>query len=208
MAFDEIQFPLKVSFGSLGGICFSTEVVTTDGGQEKRNQNWSQARRRYDAQTGVRTVSDAMLLSAFFQARAGRARGFRLRDWSDYSSALDGVSTPAATDQEIGTGDGSTVSFQLVKNYGDDDVLYTRSIRKPVSGSLKVAVNGTVLDDGWSVDASTGALAFANAPSSGSLITAGFLFDVPVRFDTDQLLIAAQDQRQAKAEIPLLEIRV
>ncbi|NDE91390.1 MAG: TIGR02217 family protein, partial [Alphaproteobacteria bacterium] len=44
MAFDEIQFPLRVGFGSSGGPAFSTEIITVDGGYERRNQNWSQAR--------------------------------------------------------------------------------------------------------------------------------------------------------------------
>jgi uncharacterized protein (TIGR02217 family) len=207
MAFDEIQLPLKVGFGATGGPLFSTEVITIDGGYERRNQNWSQARRRYDARTGVRSVTDAALLSAFFHARAGRARGFRLKDWSDFSSAADGTSTPNWEDQIIGTGDGGTIAFQLVKNYGSGGATHRRAIQKPVNGSVIIGVDGVQQLTGWSVNAATGIVTFAGPPATGETVTAGFLFDVPVRFDTDQLRLTAEDTQQARAEIPLIEVR-
>src|ERR1700722_16006270 len=109
MAFDEIDIPLHVSFGSSGGPAFSTEVVVIDSGYERRNQNWSQARRSYDAKTGVRSAADVGTLLSFFLARAGRARGYRLKDWSDYTSAADGITAPGFTDQTIASGDGATL---------------------------------------------------------------------------------------------------
>ena len=39
MAFREIQFPTKISFGAIGGPGFSTDVVTVRSGREKRNAN-------------------------------------------------------------------------------------------------------------------------------------------------------------------------
>src|SRR5580704_14956913 len=117
MSFDEIELPLRVGFGSSGGPSFSTEVVVIDSGYERRNQNWSQARRVFDARTGVRSASDAATMLNFFHARAGKARGFRLKDWSDFTSAADNISTPNFSDQLIATGDGSTNVFQLIKNY-------------------------------------------------------------------------------------------
>lgn len=208
MAFDEIQFPLKVGFGASGGPQFSTDVITIDGGYERRNQNWSQARRKYDARTGLRTAIDGSLLAAFFHARAGRARGFRLKDWSDCTSAADGKSTPQFNDQTIGTGDGTTLTFQLVKNYGGGGVVHARIIRKPVSGSVEIGVDGVKLTTGWSVDTTTGIVTFAAPPQPGEVITAGYQFDVPVRFDTDQLGITSEDDRQTRAAIPLIEVRV
>src|SRR5581483_10682194 len=130
MSFDEIQIPLHVSFGSAGGPAFSTEIVVIDSGYERRNQNWSQARRGYDARTGVRSAGDAGALLNFFHARAGRARGFRLKDWSDFTSAADGVSSPAFDDQMVATGDGATFSFQLIKNYSSDAITHQRVITK------------------------------------------------------------------------------
>ena len=207
MSFDEVRLPLKVGYGSEGGPVFATEVVTIEGGYERRNQLWSQARRKFDARTGVRGAADAALLLAFFQARAGRARGFRLQDWSDFSSAVDGVAAPHWDDQSLGTGDGVATVFQLVKNYGSGGVTHQRLIRKPVAGSVTVGVNNVQATSGWSVDVATGLVTFAVAPAAGHVITAGYQFDVPVRFDTDQLNLTATDAHLAKAVVPLIEIR-
>jgi len=208
MAFDEVSFPLKVRYGTHGGPQFATDIVTIAGGYERRNQRWSQARRCFDARTGVVSASDAALLLAFFHARVGRARGFRLKDWNDFSSARDGVSAPNFQDQIIGTGDGSTTCFQLVKIYGSCGVSHKREIRKPVSGSVLVGVDGVLYETEWSVDVTTGIVAFAQAPASGLVINAGFQFDVPVRFNTDQLNLSAVDGRLDEADIPLIEVRV
>jgi uncharacterized protein (TIGR02217 family) len=208
MSFDEIQLPLRVGFGSQGGPNFSTEIIVVESGYERRNQNWAHARRVYDARTGVRTAPDAATLLTFFHARAGRARGFRLKDWSDYSSAADNISAPTFQDQLLGTGDGITTQFQLVKTYASGGVTHTRAIAKPVAESALVGVNGAQLATSWSVNAATGLVTFATAPASGQILTAGFLFDVPVRFDTDYLPLSAETYATSQAEVPLVEIRV
>ena len=208
MAFDEIELPLRVGFGSSGGPSFSTEIIVVDSGYERRNQNWSQARRVYDARWGVRSSADAATLLAFFHARAGKARGFRVRDWSDFTTAADNISAPAFADQAIATGDGTTTVFQLIKNYASGGITHQRVITKPVSGSLLIGVNGTQLMSGFSVDATTGLVTFATAPTSGQSITAGFTFDVPVRFDADQLSLNAENYTMYKADVPLVEVRI
>jgi uncharacterized protein (TIGR02217 family) len=208
MAFDEIELPLRVGFGSGGGPSFSTEIIVIDSGYERRNQNWGQARRVFDARTGVRSAADAATLLAFFHARAGRARGFRLKDWSDCTTAADNISASAFTDQTIATGDGATTIFQLIKNYASGGVTHQRVIAKPVAGSVLIGVNGTQLFSGFSVDTTTGLVTFATAPAAGRSITAGFQFDVPVRFDTDQLTLTAENYAMHKADVPLVEIRV
>lgn len=208
MAFDEVRLPLKVGYGAGGGPSFLTEVVTIDNGFERRNQVWSQARRKYDARTGVRSLEDAAVLVAFFQARAGRARGFRLKDWADYSSAGDGVSAPTAVDQLLAIGDGVTKNFQLVKTYRSGGVSYARRVTKPVGGSVMIAVDGVVAMTGWSVVETTGTVMFSVAPVAGARVTAGFLFDVPVRFDTDYLDLTAREPHLYEGKVPLIEIRV
>lgn len=208
MAFDEIALPLPIGFGSSGGPAFSTEVVVIDSGYERRNQNWSQARRSFDARSGVRSATDAATLLNFFHARAGRARGFRLKDWSDFSSAADGTSVSVWSDQSLGTGNGTAVSFQLVNNYASGGVTHQRLIKKPVSGSVTIGVNGTQVASGWSVNTTNGLVTFAAPPANGQSVTAGFRFDVPVRFDTDQLALTAQNFRMYQTEIPIVEIRV
>jgi len=207
MSFDEITLPLRVGFGSTGGPNFSTEIIVVANGFERRNQNWAQARRVFDARTGVRSSTDAATLLNFFHARAGRARGFRLKDWSDYSSNPDNISAPAYSDQVIGTGDGATVAFQLVKNYSSG-VTHARTIKKPVAGSVVIGLDGAPLGTGWSVDATTGVITFASAPAAGQTITAGFLFDVPVRFDTDYLSLSAENYAAYQADVPIVEIRI
>lgn len=208
MSFDEIELPLRVGFGSNGGPNFSTEIIVVDSGFERRNQNWAQARRVFDAKAGVRSASDAAALLNFFHARAGRARGFRLRDWSDYSSADDNVSAPSFSDQTIGLGDDGTINFQLVKNYANGGVTHARTINKPVSGSVVIGVGGALLGSGWSVDNTTGIVTFSIPPAGGQTITAGFLFDVPVRFDTDYLPLSAENYASYQADVPIVEIRV
>lgn len=208
MIFDEINLPLRVAGGAESGAWFSTDVVATANGFEKRNQNWREPRRRFDVGTGLRNLKDLAVLRCFFLARAGRARGFRIRDWTDYSSAPDHVSTPKATDQNIGTGDNTQMLFQLCKTYPDAQNPHKRLITKPVAGSVVVALDGATQTTGWSVDVTAGLLTFAAPPAAGQKITAGFLFDVPVRFDTDQLSSEAADANLARVKIPLIEIRV
>lgn len=208
MSFDEIQIPLRIGFGSGGGPTFSTEIITIDGGFERRNQNWSQARRKYDARTGLRSAADAATLLAFFQARAGRARGFRLKDWQDFSSASNGTGATGFTDQSIGSGTGTATQFQLKKNYSSGSSTHSRDIKKPVTGTVSIAVNGSQMLSGWSVNIATGLVTFSTAPANGTSITAGFQFDVPVRFDTDSLSLTAEDFQRLSADIPIIEIRV
>ncbi len=208
MSFDEVRLPLRARYGASGGPQFATEIVTVQGGYERRNQRWQQARRLYDARTGVTSAAEAAVLIAFFHARAGRARGFRLKDWADFSSAANGVSDPVFTDQMIGTGDGAKTVFQLVKNYGAGAATHAREIRKPVEESVLIGVDGVAYETGWSVDNTTGLVTFAQAPASGAVVTAGFMFDVPVRFDTDRLNITAQDAHLAEGDVPLIEVRV
>lgn len=208
MSFDEVELPLRVGFGSKGGPNFSTEVIVIESGFERRNQNWAQARRVYDARAGVRSAEDAATLLTFFHARAGRARGFRLKDWSDYSSAADNVAAPAFDDQTLATGDGSTTNFQLVKNYASGGVAHARDITKPVATTVLIGVNGAQLTTGWSVDTTTGIVTFATAPAEGATVTAGYVFNVPVRFDTDYLPLSAENYAAYQAEVPIVEIRV
>jgi uncharacterized protein (TIGR02217 family) len=208
MSFDEIELPLRVGFGSTGGPAFSTDIVVIDSGFERRNQNWSQARRTFDARTGVRSAADASTLLTFFLARTGRARGFRLKDWSDFTSASDNISPPAFTDQTVATGNGTTLIFQLVKNYTSGSVTHTRTITKPVAGSVVIGVNGVHQTSGFNVDTTTGLVTFASPPGAGQSITAGFQFDVPARFDNDQLALTTENYSMYKSDIPIVEIRV
>jgi len=207
MAFHEIRFPDNISRGARGGPERRTQIVELSSGDEERNASWANSRRRYDAAYGVRRTDDLAAVVAFFEARNGRLYGFRWRDWGDYKSCLPS-STPAASDQSIGNGDGVTTAFQLVKSYTSGAQTWTRTITKPVAGTVVVALGGTVQNTGWSVDTTTGLITFATAPANGAAITAGFEFDVPVRFDTDRLDVTHDIERLGSiTTIPLIEVR-
>ncbi len=207
MAFHEVRFPDDISRAARGGPERRTQIVELASGDEERNASWANSRRRYDVAYGIRRADDLAAVVAFFEARNGRLHGFRFKDWADYKSCLPSA-IPAATDQAIGTGDGSTKTFQLVKRYVSGAQSWTRTIGKPVAGSVAIALNGTPTPSGWSVDAATGLVTFSAAPAAGVAITAGFAFDVPVRFDTDMLDITLDLERLGSiTSIPLVEIR-
>ncbi|SHF32398.1 TIGR02217 family protein [Ruegeria intermedia] len=207
MAFHEVRFPDDISRGARGGPERRTQIVELASGDEERNASWANSRRRYDVAYGIRRADDLAAVVAFFEARNGRLYGFRFKDWADWKSCLPSQ-TPAATDQLIGTGDGTTTDFQLVKAYASGTQTWNRAITKPVAGSVTVAIDGVEQATGWSIDTTTGLVTFNAAPASGVSITAGFEFDVPVRFDTDTLDVTLDLERLGSiTSIPLLEIR-
>jgi uncharacterized protein (TIGR02217 family) len=209
MAFDEIRFPVAISRGSSGGPERRTEIVTTASGHEERNTRWADSKRRYNAGFGVKSLNDIHEVVAFFEERRGRLHAFRWKDHADFKSCApqDAI---AATDQAIGVGDGATATFQLVKRYGTGLRDHVRVISKPVAGSVVIAVNGTTTTN-FTLDAATGLITFpgGSIPGTGAEVTAGFAFDVPVRFDTDQLSINLTNFAGGDIpEIPVVEVRL
>jgi uncharacterized protein (TIGR02217 family) len=209
MAFHEVRFPASLSLGSVGGPERRTEIVTLANGFEERNTPWAQSRRRYDAGLGMRSLDDLETLIAFFEARQGQMHGFRWKDWTDFRSC-PASREPGALDQVIAIGDGVTNTFQLTKTYRSEAQSYTRSIVKPVAGTVRVAVQGTPLVEtvGFEVDVTRGILTLADPPDVGVQVTAGFEFDVPVRFDTDRLVLSmASFQAGEVPSVPVVEVR-
>jgi uncharacterized protein (TIGR02217 family) len=188
-AFDEVRFPVQISRRSTGGPERLTEIVSLASGHEERNSRWADSRRRYNAGIGIRSLDDLHEVIAFFEERRGRLHGFRWKDHADWKSCPPGAAT-SPFDQAIGMGDGTTAAFQLVKRYGTGLRDYLRIITKPVVGSVRVAVDGTESPH-VTVNAATGIVTFAagHIPPPAALVTAGFEFDVPVRFDTDRLAV-------------------
>jgi uncharacterized protein (TIGR02217 family) len=207
-AFHEVLFPLDIALGSAGGPERRTEIVALASGREERNARWAHSRRRYDAGYGIKTFEALAQVIAFFEERRGMLHGFRWRDRLDHSSAAPGVAV-SALDQPIGVGDGETTEFALVKTYGGAYAPYGRPIGKPVSGSVRVAIDGVELESGFTCDMTTGVVTLAEPPGLGEAVSAGFLFDVPVRFDTDYLEIdLSAFAAGAIPKIPLVEIRL
>ena len=210
--FHETRFPTAISRAAHGGPERRTDVVVLGSGAEERNARWANSRRSYNAGYGVKSLNDLHAVIAFFEERRGRLHGFRWRDPSDWKSCPP-ESTPSPLDQQIGTGDGATISFQLVKTYGSAFNPWPRDIKKPVAGTALIAVNAVaqVPTTAYTVDAATGLVFFqpGHIPAVGHAITAGFEFDVPVRFDTDKLEINIQGFRHgAIPSIPIVEIRL
>ncbi len=210
MAFHEVRFPAGISRGASGGPERRTEIVTLGSGHEERNQRWADSRRRYDAGYGVRGTDDLYAVIAFFEERRGRLHGFRWKDWSDYKSCAP-LEQVSATDQVIGTGDDTEIDFQLVKAYGADFAPWTRTIAKPVAGTIKVALDGAEQAEGadYTLDATTGIVSFTSPPGNNVEITAGFEFDVPARFDTDRLAVNLEMFSHGDIpNIPIVELRL
>lgn len=204
MAFDETpRFPDDISLGSKGGPEFSTAILQLASGYEKRNQNWIMALHRYNIAYGIKDAADMDVVRAFFFARGGRFRGFRIKDWADY--------TVGATTLSV-AGDGIETDFQLEKQYTSGSITYVRNLIKPISGTLSgVTVNAVPQTEGvdFTVDYTTGIMTFGTPPGSGHAVAITALeFDVPVRFDTDMLDVEHEFwEIQSVPNIPITEIR-
>ncbi|WP_299145026.1 DUF2460 domain-containing protein [uncultured Tateyamaria sp.] len=210
MQFHEVRFPASLSFGSVGGPERRTEVVTLANGYEERNTPWAHSRRRYDAGLGLRSLDDIETLISFFEARMGQMYGFRWKDWSDFKSSAASAE-PAFNDQTIARGNAVQDAFPLLKVYRSGDNSYARPISKPVLGSVRIGLGRDEMKEGvdYEVDVSTGIVTFQHAPEEDVEITAGFEFDVPVRFDTDQIQTSVSSfQAGSVPNVPIIEVRV
>ena len=210
MAFHEVRFPANLSFGSVGGPERRTEIVALTNGYEERNTPWAQSRRRYDAGVSLRSLDDIGDLIAFFEARQGQLNGFRWKYWADYKSCKASAGV-RFDDQLIGTGDGAATDYQLTKSYESGAEAQSRVIAKPVAGTVRIGLQGDELQEGvhYTVDAATGIVTFASPPAVGERITAGYEFDVPVRFDTDRIQVSvASFQAGDVPQVPVVEVRL
>ncbi|WP_282059981.1 DUF2460 domain-containing protein [Roseobacter litoralis] len=210
MQFHDVRFPAKLSFGSVGGPERRTDVVAISNGFEERNAPWAHSRRRYDAGVGIRSLDDVDVMIAFFEARFGQLYAFRWKDWSDYRSCKPSLDI-TAFDQNLGEGDGIQVDYQITKTYQSGIHTYVRPISKPVIATLKVAVGSVEMQEAvdYVVDAATGVIRFTVPPQLGASVTAGFEFDVPVRFDTNSIQTSvASFQAGEIPTVPIIEVRL
>lgn len=181
---DNVRLRVSVERGAVGGPRFMTTVHSALSGHEHRLAEWDECRGEWDISYGIQDKDDLLDVVKLFYSRLGRFYPFRFKDWSDFESAAN---------EAIGTGDGSTATFQLKKTYTDGVRSYVRVIKLPVSGTLVVKVNGVTKTETthYTVNYSTGVITFTggNIPSNGHAVTATFQFDVPVRFDEDHLKV-------------------
>ncbi len=210
--FHEVRFPSDVALGASGGPVRRNEIISLGSGFEHRNAKWQDAKRRYDAGFGIRTVDDLHDVIGFFEERQGSLYGFRFHDPVDWKSCKPSI-TVSDIDQLIATGDGTTTVFQLIKIYGGGVAPYVRTVSKPVAGSVQVAVDGQpgVVGTDFTIDHTCGEVTFLPSaiPGAGAQITAGYEFDVPVRFDLDQLTVNLNAFEAGEIpSIPLVEVRI
>ena len=214
MAFHEVRFPTDISLRSTGGPERRTEIVVLGSGYEERNQRWADSKRKYDAGYGVKTLDDLYKVIDFFEERRVRLHGFRWKEKTDYKSGKPQMPV-TMLDQLIGTGDGSTATFQLKKTYGGVYSAYARDVKKPVQGTVLIAVNGVLQTEGagndYAINTTTGVVTFdaGSIPPNTHEVRAGFEFDVPVRFDTDELRLSIEGIKHGQIpNIPIVEVRV
>lgn len=207
MSFHDTLFPAALSFGSSGGPERRTEIIALANGHEARNATWAHARRRYDAGLGLRSLDDVHEVLSFFEARRGMLYAFRWKDWADWKSCAPSAEI-SPIDQEIAVGDGATTAFALSKAYSSGGETYVRPIAKPEAGSVRVAIDG-VETFGFEIDEATGIVTLVEAPAAGAVVTTGFRFHVPVRFDTDRIEVnLAAFEAGEIPSIPIIEVRV
>ena len=206
-SFHDVSFPLSLAFGASGGPVRKVHITSLASGGELRNSPHGHSRRHYNAAAGIKSHSDLQKLVAFFEARHGQLYSFRFKDPVDNLSCEIGK-TPAPTDQFIGYGDGEKESFQLYKNYADAAGQYRRKITKPVAGSVSFALDGVAIDPSeFDLDVLTGLVTFSVAPETDNVITAGFAFDVPVRFAGDRLDLSLEAFGAGElTQVPLMEV--
>ncbi len=209
MAFIETpRFPVDIAFGSSGGPLFDTSVIILSSGFEQRNANWSEPLRRWDVSHGINTEADMNTLLLFFNAMSGRTHGFRFKDFTDFKS-VSPEATVGFNDMILGTGDGAKTVYQIIKNYITGSQTQIKTIKKTVTGTVRVALDAVEQFSGFTLDNNLGTITFSVAPAGGVVVGAGYEYDVPVRFDMDNLEISltAFTARNLPA-MPVREIRL
>lgn len=216
MGFHDVRFPTRDEWGGSGGPGNSTAVLTMDSGQERRVVRWSEFRHTFDVAWQVKQFDLLAEVKEFYLSRGGLANSFRYKDWIDYNTTSLGHdwegdnSPPTDVDQQLGVGDGTTTTFQLVKRYEDDAGSYVRPLHKIVDGTTVIALDGSPTASGWSVNLTTGVVTFDTAPALGVVVTGGCEFDVEVRFGdaVDQVLAINADSFGSGSvpTLPLVEV--
>lgn len=200
LVFIDETLPQFVSYGATGGPTFKTTITEGHTGRERRNVNWSKARWKFSFSGALLTAEAYDELRAVFYVVKGRYSGFRFSDPVDYQM----------TDEQIAEGDGSTTTFELYKAYTFGTETYNRRILKAASGTDVVKVNG-VTKSGAGVDytfyPNTGYIVFNTPPSNTHPIVVSCDFDVPVRFNVDEINMTYEGYASQTAEtIDLIDI--
>lgn len=219
--FIDIYLPSSVpGYPCLSSPRFSTTITSASDGDEGRNRNWKHPLRKFKLPAGEarnwEVIADLMDMALIL---SGPWKSFAWRDPLDFASirlatanekTADILERLSPIDQNFGTGDGLTRVFQLTKLYQRGSFTYSRPILLPILDSLQLADAGAAIDAGFSVTRQGGVVTFDVAPLAGHALTWGGLFDIPVRFDSDEALDGVIQAFEAGgfAEINLDETRL
>lgn len=201
MSYLPVPFPSEIAPEPTGGPSYSTDLASTLSGDEQRNQNWSEARHTYEMSHGIKTARDFKKIGAHFRMAKGRLHMFRVTDWADFECARDEGVLMMITSTE----------YQLAKQYGDEPgFLVQRRITRPIVETVEIWKDN-VPTTGYTLSAETGRIVFDSAPGA-SVLECAFNFDVPCRYDTDQLkailvnLVDSDESLISWDTVPLAEV--
>lgn len=203
--FLDIRFPDDISSGSSGGPSYRTSVVESLNGKKKKNIIWTYPLHIYDVSYAVKTRLELEAVIDFFHVCQGRANNFRFKDWADFKSCSV-LQAIAPTDQVIGVGNGVITSFQLIKTYSRLGFSKTRKITKPIASTVVAALNGTTTTAFTLND--LGVITFASPPAPGVTISAGYEFDVPCEFGSDDLETSLDTYISGSTTLEIREVRL
>lgn len=200
------RFPDNIAFGATVGPTYLTVVTPVYSGRDGRIAAWSQSRIRFEVGRRAMNAADTASLDAFFRAVKGRAYGFRIKDWTDFfATTANGVVVAQAT----------AGVYQLAKLYTTGSLSETRLIQKPVTGTVAVYKNAVLIASGLSLDTTTGLVTITPTPLNTDVLSWSGQFDVPARFDADEMKKQIMDRNGASGDllvdwgsIPVIEIRV
>lgn len=172
-----------IIYETAGGPGYSTTIVKTFSGFEQRNKNWTRARGRWELGERLCTNAELAAIIAFFRAVGGMAHGFRFKDFADFQVT---VANGYLGDTGLAT---AATTYQMNKKYTAGTQQDARAILKPISATITVFVNGSLKTPGvdYILNTDTGIITWLIQPSVGAALTWAGQFDVPTRFDVDEI---------------------
>lgn len=199
---------------------WNTTITQVSSASEHRNQNWLNPLHSFKATGAVRCHAELEELLEHWMVMRGPLYSFPMQDPLDFASTkltkANKIPNVQGTDQQLGIGDGIQRVFQLTKKYTRGGLSYIRPIALPVLEATVVLVDAHDPEDSGSggpyvvdVVRDTGQVIFDHPPEIGAIVTAGFLFDVPVRFLADDSFdrIVSAFQVDGFADLDFQEIR-
>jgi uncharacterized protein (TIGR02217 family) len=182
MAFVNRRISLKSRLGTSFSESFSVQRHTDVGGNEYSKLQHPFPRLEYTINyANMLRDTEAREIIDLYQEAGGTYAGFRVKHKQEFTTN-DKKLPPTALDQPLIVI--SPTQYQLVTWYGTPTPEATRRIiKKPVTGTALIAVDGVLVEDGFVVDYGSGVVTFDEDPDG--VVTGGCEFDIPMRFAAD-----------------------